>query len=96
MNKLVEILCDADDFCWVFIPEWEKQLLADASIKIKRPCLMAMSEIMTIIISFHTSNHRVYKNYYKSYISKFEKAYFLIYKLSNESCGVYLAHIRSS
>ncbi len=27
MNKLVEMFCDVDDFCRVFIPELEKNLL---------------------------------------------------------------------
>ena len=29
MIKLVELFCDVDDFCKVFIPQWEKQLLED-------------------------------------------------------------------
>mgnify|MGYP005988735457 FL=1 len=33
MNKLVEMFCDVDDFCRVFIPQWEKQLIADGNIK---------------------------------------------------------------
>ncbi len=32
---------------------------------------MTMSEIMTITIAFHMSNHRDFKNYYKGYIAKF-------------------------
>ncbi|VAW96723.1 Mobile element protein, partial [hydrothermal vent metagenome] len=27
MDKIVEIFCDVDDFCTVFIPEWEKPLI---------------------------------------------------------------------
>lgn len=50
MNKLVEIFCDVDDFCRVFIPEWEKQLLSDGTRKRNRTCRMTMSEIMTVII----------------------------------------------
>ena len=76
MNKLVEMFCDVDDFCRVFIPQWEKQLIDDGSIKRRRPCRMAMSEIMTILIAFHTSNHRDFKNYYKGYIAKFYRSYF--------------------
>jgi hypothetical protein len=76
MNNLVEIFCDVDDFCHVFIPEWEKQLIADGNIKRKRSCRMSMSEIMTILIAFHTSNHRDFKNYYKGYIAKFYCSHF--------------------
>ena len=76
MNKLVEIFCDVDDFCRVFIPQWEKQLIADGNIKRKRSCRMTMSEIMTVLIAFHTSNHRDFKNYYKGYIAKFYRSHF--------------------
>jgi hypothetical protein len=24
MNKLVELYCDVDDFCKIFIPQWQK------------------------------------------------------------------------
>jgi hypothetical protein len=29
MKKLVELYCDVDDFCKVFIPQWQTQLLDD-------------------------------------------------------------------
>ena len=76
MNKLVEIFCDVDDFCRVFIPQWEKQLLSNGTRKRNRACRMSMSEIMTIIIAFHTSNHRDFKNYYKGFICQFYRGHF--------------------
>ena len=51
MDKLDEVFCDVDDFCKVFIPEWEKQQLFDSSRKRQRSGCMATSERMTIIIS---------------------------------------------
>ena len=51
MDKLDVIFCDVDDFYRVFIPEWEKQQLADGSRKRQRSSRMTTSEIMTIIIS---------------------------------------------
>lgn len=56
MNKLVEIFCDVDDFCRVFITQWEKQLIADGNIKRKRTCRMTMSKVITILIAFNTSD----------------------------------------
>ena len=76
MNKLVELFCDVDDFCRVFIPEWEKQLISDGTRKRNRACRMTMSEIMTVIIAFHMSNHRDFKNYYKGYVAKFYRSHF--------------------
>ncbi|GAC27319.1 hypothetical protein GPAL_0439 [Glaciecola pallidula DSM 14239 = ACAM 615] len=31
MNKLVELYCDVDDFCKIFIPQWQQQLLQDGT-----------------------------------------------------------------
>ncbi|MCU8059060.1 IS982 family transposase, partial [Shewanella sp. SM35] len=50
MHKLVEVFCDVDDFCAVFIPEWEKTLLIDGTRKRHRAGRMTMSEVMTIIL----------------------------------------------
>lgn len=61
MDKLDDIFCDVDDFCRVFIPEWEKQQLANGSRKRQRSSRMTTSEIMTIIICFHISHYRDFK-----------------------------------
>jgi len=37
---------------------------------------MTMSEIMTIIIAFHTSHHRDFKNVYTGYLARFFKSGF--------------------
>jgi hypothetical protein len=71
MKKLVDLYCDVDDFCKVFIPQWQKQLLDDGTRKRQRDCRMTMSEIMTIVISFHMSHYRDFKNYYLGYVSQF-------------------------
>ena len=71
MKKLVELFCDVDDFCKVFIPQWHKQLLEDGTRKRQRECRMSMSEMMTIIIGFHMSHHRDFKNYYNGYVKTF-------------------------
>jgi len=76
MNKLTEIFCDVDDFCKVFMPEWEAQLLADGARKRNHQSRMTMSEIMTIIITFHSSNQRDFKNYYTGIVARFYKGHF--------------------
>jgi hypothetical protein len=48
MNKLVALFCDVDDFCNVFIPQWQKQLLEEGTQKHQRESRMTTSEIMTI------------------------------------------------
>jgi hypothetical protein len=71
MNQLVELFCDVDDFCKVFIPQWgwQKQLLEDGTLKRQRSGRMTTSEIMTIVVSFHMSHYRDFKNYYLIYVS---------------------------
>jgi hypothetical protein len=76
MDKLVETYCDVDDFCDLFIEQWQRTLLEDGAIKRRRDCRLSMAEIMTIIIHFHQSHYRDFKNYYLHYVSKNLKAYF--------------------
>jgi hypothetical protein len=73
MKKLVELFCDVDDFCKVFIPQWQKQLLEDGSRQRRRESRMTISEVMTVIIGFHMSHDRDFKNYYLGYVSHFYK-----------------------
>ena len=68
MDKLIETFCDVDDFCKLFIEQWRKQLLDDGTIKRRRACRLTPAEIMTIIIHFHQSHYRDFKNYYLNYV----------------------------
>ncbi len=70
------MFCDADVFCAVFIPQWEQQCLTDGTRKRKRSGRMSMSEIMVIIIAFHMSHYRDFKNYYIGYLARFFKSEF--------------------
>lgn len=79
MKNLVELFCDVDDFCKIFIPQWQKQLLADGTRQRQRETRMSTSELMTIVIGFHMSHHRDFKNYYLGYISSCIKKNFQIY-----------------
>uniref|UniRef100_UPI0003B371AA IS982 family transposase n=1 Tax=Psychromonas hadalis TaxID=211669 RepID=UPI0003B371AA len=76
MDNLIELFCDVDDFCNVFIPEWEASLISNGEIKRRRAKRMSNSEIMTIIISFYQSHYRDFKNYYLGYVAKYLKSYF--------------------
>jgi cytochrome b561 len=55
MNKLVQLYCDVDDFCNVFIPQWQQQLLEDSTQKRQRNGHMTTNELMTIVVGFHMS-----------------------------------------
>ena len=34
MNKLIDIFCDVDDFCYKFLPVWEAELIAKSITKL--------------------------------------------------------------
>lgn len=76
MDNLIDTYCDVDDFCKIFIPEWETCLITNGEIKRRRVKRMSNAEIMTIIISFHQSHYRDFKNYYLGYVAKHLKAHF--------------------
>ena len=76
INKLVELYGDVDDFCKIFIPQWQQQLLEDSTQKRQRNAHMTTSELMTIVVGFHMSHYRYFKNYYLGYVSVMYKKEF--------------------
>ncbi len=65
MLSLEELFCSVDDFCQIFEPRWEQQLLGHKLQRRKRRRTLCLSEIMTIMISFHQSCYRKSKTYYE-------------------------------
>ena len=59
-----ELFVPIDDFCKMFEPNFQKQLLEDGTRKRQRQTGLDLSEIMTIVIAFHTSHFRTFKHYY--------------------------------
>ncbi|PHM47018.1 IS982 family transposase [Xenorhabdus sp. KK7.4] len=68
MDKLVEIFCDVDDFCRLFIPQWEQFCLDNGYRLRRRQGHMYPSEIMTVLILFQRSHYRDFKNFYLEHI----------------------------
>lgn len=64
MESLLELFCDVDDFCQIFVPVWQKQLLSAGNLQRQRERSLSISEIMTILIHFHQSHYRDFKAYY--------------------------------
>jgi hypothetical protein len=65
MHSLEELFCSVDDFCQIFEPRWEHQLLGHNLQRRKRRRILCLSEIMTIMIGFHQSCYRNFKTYYE-------------------------------
>lgn len=57
-----------DDFCQTFEPKWQRRLLTKG--RRQRATRLALSEIMTILILFHTSHFRTFKHYYLNLLSR--------------------------
>lgn len=68
MDSLLELFCDVDDFCHVFLPQWRKQLLSAGEMQRQRKRSLSISEVMTILIHFHQSHYRDFKAYYTDYV----------------------------
>ena len=76
MDKLIETFCDVDDFCQLFIEQWQQQLIESGERKRRRACNLSPSEIMTILIHFHQSHYRDFKSYYLLYVCRHLTSYF--------------------
>ena len=74
--SLLELFVSVDDFCQIFLPIWEKKLVAEGSKKRHRAGQLSMSEVMTILIYFHQSHYRNFKAYYTEQVCQQLKAEF--------------------
>jgi hypothetical protein len=62
---LTAVFCDVDDFCQTFEWAWENQPQLPAMPGEKRcRSRMRLSEVMTIVIAFHGSGMRTFKDFY--------------------------------
>ncbi|ALG69229.1 IS982 family transposase [Beggiatoa leptomitoformis] len=62
--NLTRLFCEVDDFCNAFIPEWEKTQLNDGCKKRRRTRSLSPSEIITLIVLYHSSGYRTFKWFY--------------------------------
>lgn len=76
MIPLVEIFCVIDDFCKQFENELSKYLLPNITTKKRKrrnDSQMKLSEIMTILVMFHYSHYRTFKDFYLNCILMIHK-----------------------
>ena len=67
--NIIEIFCFLDEFCKYFEPELKKRAISTSGkLHWNRPGRMSDSEIMTILVLFHTSRFRDLKSFYLGYI----------------------------
>ena len=73
---ITEIFCFIDDFCQFFEPLWKKHLLEDEKTRRNRNGRMSLSEIMTILILFHQSQMKTFKDFYIHVVNVHYQSYF--------------------
>lgn len=66
--SLLELFCAVDDFCQAFTPKWQQMLLGQGIRQRRREAKLSLSERMTIIIHFHQSGYRTFKDYYLRHV----------------------------
>jgi hypothetical protein len=76
MSSLEVLFCDIDDFCQVFEPYWQGLLLSDGGKRRNRARSLSLSEIMTILVSFHQQSYRNFKHFYEKHVRCFWRAEF--------------------
>jgi hypothetical protein len=70
LMDILPIFCDIDDFCLLFEPRWRDRLLADGLRQRRRATTLCLSEVMTIIVLFHSSGYRNFKTFYTMHVLK--------------------------
>lgn len=66
--EIIALFCDVDDFCLRFEPLWQHRRLSAGSRQRWRETRLCLSEVMTIVIHFHQSGYRTFKDYYLRYV----------------------------
>ena len=65
---LLTLFYEIDSFCKAFSRFWQRFLLKQGLSKRIKPCSLCLSEIMTILVNFHISRFRTFKDYYIRYV----------------------------
>jgi DDE family transposase len=76
MSQLIAMFCDIDDLCKWFEPLYMRRLLQSGQRQRTRQTALALSEIMTLIVCFHSSHYRDFKHYYTEYVATHLRPYF--------------------
>ena len=67
--SLLELFCDVDDFCQQFQRETANQLPKKTGQR-RRHSRLSESEIITLVIHFHHSGYRQFKDSYTEHVQK--------------------------
>jgi transposase len=68
MDSILALFCGVDDFWQEFAPRWHQVQIQNGSRHRRRASAMHPSEMMTILILFHQSGYRTFKDFYHYYV----------------------------
>ncbi len=64
------LFCEIDEFCVDFEPKFNQHVIQETGIKRHKPATWCLSEVMTLIVWFHGSGYRTFKDYYTKEVTK--------------------------
>lgn len=67
--EIVALFCEVDDFCQQFVPRWQHHLVSEGGAQRGWTSRLCLSEVMTIVVSFHQSGYRTFKDYFPRYVT---------------------------
>lgn len=65
---ILALFFEIDEFCQAFEPLWNSHLLAENGKQRCRERSLALSEIMTILVLFHSQGYRNLKTFYLDHV----------------------------
>jgi hypothetical protein len=65
---MVALFCDLDKFAVEFEAAFRQFRLSDGKPHRNRPCGLHLSEVMTILVLFHDSAYRTFKDFYRRHV----------------------------
>ncbi|MBD0302351.1 MAG: IS982 family transposase, partial [Tolypothrix sp. T3-bin4] len=74
--ELEKLFCEIDDFCVIFEENFKSKVIASQKQQRQKKSQLCLSEVMTIIVYFHHSSYRNFKNYYQENLVKYYQRYF--------------------
>lgn len=69
--ELEKVFCEIDDFCATFEKTFKPKIITSQKQQRQNKCQLCLSEVMTIIVYFHHSSYRTFKDYYKKSLVKY-------------------------
>lgn len=73
---ILTLFFDIDEFCHTFEPAWRQYLLSNQSSHRNRSRSLSLSEVMTILVLFHSSGYRTFKQFYTEFVALYLRSEF--------------------